>query len=141
MVVIETPETEERVARTQKRASIFNRSVLYTFAVPKKMLPPLEGCSQSPQKLLTVWYKAVVTEPRFSSPPTPLPRIILPNPTSIPACSKPIPSKVLGKPAEQRDPGQRRASDHHTPHPWRRCLETVPIPPTSLRAALCIGAH
>lgn len=94
MVVIETPEAEERVARTQKRTRICNRSILYTFTVAKKMLPPWEGCSQSPQKHLTVWHKAVVAEPQCSSPPTPHPCIIFPNPTSIPSCSEPIPSKV-----------------------------------------------
>lgn len=106
--------------------------------VAKKTLPSWERGSQSPQK--------APHSPAQSRGPRPSPCALPPSlpATSIsatPAASQPVPFKVSGKPAEQRKPCSRRASDHRTPHPRRRCLETARIPPTSFPAAVCIGAH
>lgn len=99
VVVLETPETEERVARTQKRIRVCNRRILYTFTVTKKMLPPWKGCSQSPQKLLTIWHKAVVAKPQCSSPPPPPPSFSPTPPASHPAPSLSLPKYEENQPS------------------------------------------
>lgn len=103
MVVLETPETEERVARTQKRIRICNRRILYTFTVTKKMLPPWEGCSQSPQKLLTIWHKAVVAKLQCSSPPRHLPHHF-PQPHQHPIQLRALPFQSTRKTSRAEGP-------------------------------------
>lgn len=137
MVAIETPEAEERVARTQKRTGICNQRILYSFTggqenasiLGERLAEPPKGTSQPG------------TKQGSSAEPLCPPSLPATSISATPAASQPVPFKVSEKPAEQRKPCPRRASDHRTPHPRRRCLETARIPPTSFPAAVCIGAH
>lgn len=50
VVAIETPETEERVARTQKRARVCIKRILYSFTGGQTNAPTLGGVLAEPQK-------------------------------------------------------------------------------------------
>lgn len=50
MVAIETPEPEERVARTQKRARVCIKRILYSFTGGQTNAPTLGGVLAEPQK-------------------------------------------------------------------------------------------
>lgn len=76
VVAIETPESEEHVARTQKRARVCNRRILYSFTGSQENISTLGGVlSQSPKRYLTALHKALVlggapAPPPASSSPT-----------------------------------------------------------------------
>lgn len=50
VVAIETPETEERVARTQKRARVCIKRIFYSFTGGQTNAPTLGGVLAEPQK-------------------------------------------------------------------------------------------